>query len=405
MKVLQLTIKPPLPAVDGGCIAIKNFSDVILESGHELKILSLATHKHPFLPEEIPAEFRRDTNIEAVYVNTELNIRDAFASMVTLDSYNISRFYSVDFDARLEEVLLSQEYDLVQLESLFMTPYISTIRRNSNATVVLRSHNFEHSIWEQIAAREDSRVKRWYLKFLASRLKRYELDVLDAVDGVIAISSTDEKRYVKLPNQKPITCIPFGIKTEEYPDSPSYNNPPKVFHLGAMDWQPNIDGIQWFLREVWPDFSTQQPYGEIHLAGRNMEIDNFKGFGKRVHLEGEVENAIDFMLSKDIMVVPLHTGSGIRIKILEGMAMGKVVISTRIGAEGIDAKDGEEIFIADTAAAFNETLQMLYQKPEMIAKVGQAARKYVNENFNQGMLLKRYQQFTDEIISKAKQAF
>lgn len=118
MKVLQLTIKPPIPAVDGGCIAIKNFSDMILDGGNQLKILSLATHKHPFEEELIPQDFKEKTEIEAVFIKTELNVRDAFASMVTMDSYNISRFFSVDFDARLEEILLSQEFDFIQLESL-----------------------------------------------------------------------------------------------------------------------------------------------------------------------------------------------------------------------------------------------------------------------------------------------
>lgn len=401
MKVLQLTIKPPIPAVDGGCIAIKNFSDMILDGGNQLKILSLATHKHPFEEELIPQDFKEKTEIEAVFIKTELNVRDAFASMVTMDSYNISRFFSVDFDARLEEILLSQEFDFIQLESLFMTPYISTIRRNTAAPIVLRSHNFEHSIWEQIASREDSRFKRWYLKFLASRLKKYELEIMDAVDGVIAISSTDESRYKRLDYKIPVTCIPFGINLDDYPASRPVKNPPRIFHLGAMDWQPNIEGIQWFLNNVWPEFMVQQPNAELYLAGRSMDIESFKGFGNRVHLVGEVDDAQEFMLSNDIMVVPLNTGSGIRIKILEGMAMGKTVISTKIGAEGIEAKDGVEIFIAESARDFQEILNKLYNEPELIAKVGAAAREFAHSNFNQRILRGRFEDFSKKLMKES----
>ncbi|TXC76087.1 glycosyltransferase family 4 protein [Luteibaculum oceani] len=400
MRILQLTVKPPYPAVDGGCIAIKNFSDIILEGGHELKILSLATHKHPFVPEEIPADFREKTDIEAVYVKTEINFIDAFSSFITMDSYNISRFYSVDFDALLEETLLGAEYDIVQLESLFMTPYISTIRRNSQAKVLLRSHNFEHSIWEQIAAREDVRFKRWYLKFLASRLKNYELEIMDSLDGVIAISTADEKRYKNLKTKRPVSCIPFGIEIDDYPFDTEVNKIPKLFHLGAMDWQPNIDGIHWFLKQVWPDLSINQPQAELHLGGRAMNIEEFKGYGSRVFLEGEVESATDFMLSNDIMVVPLHTGGGIRIKILEGMAMGKTVVSTSIGAEGIHANDGEEIFIANSANEFVDILNKLLTDREKVREVGINARSFVQRNFNKSVLRERYESFCIDLTRK-----
>ncbi|MGB0166034.1 MAG: glycosyltransferase family 4 protein [Luteibaculum sp.] len=397
MKVLQLTVKPPYPAVDGGCIAIKNFSEMILEGGNSLKILSLATHKHPFQPDQFPPEFYKKTEIEGIYVNTELNLIDAFSSIVTMDSYNISRFYSTDFDSRLEEVLLEEDFDVVQLESLFMTPYISTIRRNSNAAIILRSHNFEHSIWEQIAAREEGRVKRWYLKFLANRLRKYELDIMNSLDGVIAISSSDEKRYKNLKSQVPVIAIPFGINTDEYRISESWNKTPKVFHLGAMDWQPNIDGIQWFLKEVWQKLAQKLPQAELSLAGRCMDVDQFEGFGPSVKLIGEVDDAQNFMHNHDIMVVPLHTGGGIRIKILEGMALGKTIVSTPVGAEGIGAKHGEEIFIAKKPEEFVEIIDGLINNPQEVERVGNNAREFVVEHYSKKTLQAKYMDFAKKL--------
>ena len=149
MKVLQLCLKPPVPMVDGGCIAMHTLSQGLLDQGIELKILTVATSKHPFLPDQISKKFKDQTAIEGVFLDTSINVIDAFSALVTADSYNVNRFFSTDFDRRLIEILQENEYDIVHLESLFMTPYIDTIRKLSSAKVILRSHNLEHTIWSR----------------------------------------------------------------------------------------------------------------------------------------------------------------------------------------------------------------------------------------------------------------
>ena len=165
MKILQLCHKPPMPAVDGGCIAMNNITQGLIAAGHKVKIITIFTHKHNFFPENMSKEYLDNTEIEGVYVDTRLNIVDAYASIMTSDSYHVNRFFSTDFDIKLTRVLKQENFDIVHLESLFMTPYIGTIRRLSKAKIVLRSHNLEFVIWEKIAKGTTNIFKKLYNLF------------------------------------------------------------------------------------------------------------------------------------------------------------------------------------------------------------------------------------------------
>ena len=126
---------------------MNNVTQGLLHSGHDVKIISISTYKHPFRKENYDPYFLSKTRFEAVYVETKVNVVDAFSSLVTSDNYNVNRFFSTDFDKALITAFSEEEFDIVHLESLFMTPYIATIRRLSNARIVLRSHNLEYIIW------------------------------------------------------------------------------------------------------------------------------------------------------------------------------------------------------------------------------------------------------------------
>lgn len=381
MKILQLCHKPPQPKIDGGCIAINNISEGLLVNGVELKILTASTEKHPFLKESIKPDFVEQTSIEAIFLDTRVNIIDAFSALVTSDSYNVSRFFSPDFNKRVTEILLKEKFDFVHVESLFMTPYLSTIRKYSNAKIVLRSHNLEHLIWERLANSTGNKAKKIYLKHLASKLKKYEKRTFTEVDGIATISFEDTKRYKEFGCKVPIKTIPFGIDLEKYDYTPfSEKTFNRFFHIGAMNWEPNIEGINWLLDEIWPEASKLDL--ELHLAGRSMPQRLLDMNNGKLKVHGEVESAIQFMSQGGVMVVPLLSGSGMRVKIIEGMALGKPVITTSVGAEGIDYKDGENIIIADSDKDFIEKTKTLLNQPSKAEEIGKAARALVEKKYD-----------------------
>jgi len=386
MKVLQLCNKPPYPAVDGGCIAIKNISTGLLAANVELKIISVSTSKHPFIKEDFPNDFLRKTKATGVFVDTRINIIDAFSALVTSDSYNVSRYFSTDFDRELVAVLKEESFDVIQLESLFMTPYLGTIRKLSKAKVVLRSHNLEHLIWERLANVEKKSAKRIYLKHLSAKLKQYEKRVLNEVDGIAAISFDDQKRYRSLECSIPLITIPFGIDMDKYQvQRTEVESPVSFCHIGSMNWSPNIEGVNWFLDDILPKIKNKA--FKVHLAGREMPSYLMNSNESKVSIHGEVSFANDFINEHDVMIVPLLSGSGMRIKIIEAMALGKAVITTSVGVEGINAVNGESVIIANSPSEFALAIDDLMSDPLKTAEIGKRARLIVEAKYdNRGII-------------------
>ncbi|MCB9194867.1 MAG: glycosyltransferase family 4 protein [Flavobacteriales bacterium] len=392
MRVLQLCLKPPQPAKDGGCIAINNISRGLINLGIELKILTLSTYKHPFKESAFDEEFLLKSKIEGVYIDTKVNIVDAFSNLVTSDSYNVSRFFSTDFDILLRRTLEDSEYDIVHLESVFMTTYCHTIRRFSKAKIVLRSHNLEYMIWERLARQSSNPAKKIYLSHLAKQLKNYEIQVISSIDGIAAITDEDGNKYRNLGAEIPIITIPFGINLSDYhydvEEHELNRSDIRLFHLGAMDWKPNLEGIAWFLEEVWTKLSGKFTNLSLHLAGRNMPEWLLENEYPNLENHGEVSSANDFINSNDVMVVPLLSAGGMRVKIIEGMALGKTVISTKIGAEGINCENRVNILLADTIDEFEEQLAWISEKPARIFEIGQNARRLVEGYYDNESITK-----------------
>jgi len=382
MRILQLCNKPPFPPIDGGSKAMHNITRGLLAAGHQVKVICLSTPKHPLVLDEVPAAFRKATELEGVFVDTSINVVDAFTDLLTADNYNVSRFFSPDLDIRLIRLLAAESFDIVQLESLFMTPYIPNIRRYAaRAPIVLRSHNLEHVLQERIAHGERHFLKKPYRRFLAKQLKDYELAVLDRVDGVAAITPADAEHYRAHGTRTPITTIPFGVDPAEY-EAPMPGGAPVFFHLGSMDWLPNEEGVRWLLREVWPRVLRAHPTAKLHLAGNKMPKDLLETDLPGVTVQARVKNAHTYMAGRHVMVVPLFSAGGMRVKIVEGMAMGRCVISTTMGAEGIDHTHGHDILLADTPAAFAARIGELLDEPERATRIGAAASDLVHRRYS-----------------------
>ncbi|HQV37569.1 MAG: glycosyltransferase [Flavobacteriales bacterium] len=387
MRILQLCNKPPYPPLDGGSKAMHNITQGLLDAGHQVKVLCISTAKHPLKVASIPDEYRERTRIEGVFVDTSLNVVDAFTDLVTADNYNISRFFSPDMDIRLIQLLSQEEFDIIHLESLFVTPYIPTLRRYSKARIVLRSHNLEHVIQERIAKGERNILKKPYRKFLARQLKEYEREVLKQVDGVAAITDADAQHMREHGCETPIITVPFGIDPGDY-EAPMPPGRPIFFHLGSMDWMPNEEGIRWLLRTVWPRVIKKHPEAKLHLAGNRMPKDMIRARLPGTTVVGRVPDANRYIAQRHVMLVPLFSAGGMRVKIIEGMAMGKCIISTTIGAEGIDHTPGKNILIADTAAAFTDQIDKVLAEPQLADAIGKEAWKLVRARHTNSDIIK-----------------
>ncbi|MFL2564364.1 MAG: glycosyltransferase family 4 protein [Parvicellaceae bacterium] len=398
MRVLQICHKPPLPSIDGGCIAINNISRGLIKELESIKVLTINTLKHPFDLKHYDQNYLEKSKIESTFVDTKLNIVDAFSNLVTYDSYNISRFFSPDFNELIIKTLKSESFDIILLESLFTTPYIETLKTYSSAKIILRSHNLEYIIWKRLSKESANPAKKIYLKLLSSQLKQYELDIFNKIDGIATISDEDKRKYNELNCPVKIETIPFGIETQKYKVSRNKNKALKFFHIGAMDWKPNLEAVSWLLNEIWPRIQKQIPNAELHLAGKNMPDWLFKNSKHNIFNHKEVKDSSKFIIENDIMIVPLLSAGGIRVKIIEGMAYGKAIISTQIGAEGINYKNGENIIIANNPEDFSEKAKKISSKELDHRKIGMNAREHVTNNYDQKHTSKKLISFFETVL-------
>lgn len=384
MRILQVCKKFPYPLRDGEVIAIHQLTRGFYEAGHKVTVAAINTKKHFFSPDEMPQENQALADFHTVLLDTDVNWWDALTSLFRGDSYNIQRFVSADFERLLSGILKENEFDIVQLEGLYLLPYLLTIRKFSNAKIVLRAHNIEHLIWERNSKMAKPGAKKWYLQNLASRMKEFEIYNLNSCDALIPISTVDAAKFVELGCKLPLHTCPVGIPLD---DMAEMDDPPTLCYLGSMDWAPNREGVEWFLDYVWPKVNSQFPELKFYVAGRNFPSDFPEKDYPQVEIVGEVENSRAFLRSKTMMVVPLFSGSGIRVKILEAMAEGRPVISSTIGAEGINAVDGAHLLIADTPDAFARQIRRLLKDKDEARRMGMHARAFIRENYDNRKLV------------------
>ncbi len=400
MRILILTNKMPYPPKDGGSIATLVLTEALHKADNDVDILSMNTSKHFVDLQDLPKELTDKINFKTVSVNTEITLPALIKNLIfSKEPYNATRFISPEFDKILKLQLKEKQYDIIQLEGLYLCPYINTIKSHSKAKVALRSHNIEHEIWHRAASNENNIIKKQYKKLLAKRIKSFKLSYLNKYDFLIPITKRDSIQYNKLGNVKPYHIVPTGIDKENYIIDTSNSRFPGVFHIGALDWLPNQEGIKWFIDNVWKKFKTQYPDFRFHLAGRNAP-SSFVKYLTNISIAyiGEVEDANQFINSNSIMIVPLFSGSGMRIKIIEGMALGKTIITTSIGTEGIDSTHNENILIADTPEDFYNCLERVCTDKSLHDKISKNAIKFVHDKFDNTKIAERLTKFYLEHI-------
>lgn len=398
MKVLQLCNKPPYPPVDGGTMAMNSITQGLLSRGCEVKVLTVKTDKHPVREERIGDDYMSRTGLEAVYVDLSVKPLPALGAMLCGESYHVKRYVNQDFAAKLRQILEAEEFDVVHVESIFLTPYVPLIRKHSNARVVLRAHNVEHLIWKRVAQSCPNPFKRWYLKHLSLTLRAYELEHLNDYDGIVCITRNDADCFKTNGCRRPVEVIPFGVEPEDVPHVEP--EPDSLFHIGAMDWLPNQESVAWLLDEVWPVVHREVPRAKLYLAGRKMPERWMKAQIEGVSVVGEVPDAMYFIGSKKINVVPLLSGSGIRVKIIEAMSVGKTVVTTTVGAQGIDYTDGENLLIANTPEEFARQIKRCLDDDDFCSRVGQAAARLIAERYNEGKLADQLLNFYNQISDR-----
>lgn len=403
MKILILTNKVPYPPKDGGAIATFNITKGFANLGNEVSMLAINTNKHYVDIEKISKEIEHIVKLQGVYLNTDIRPFDALSNLFfSRMPYNAIRFISKEYEKDLIKLLQKEKFDIVQIEGLYMMPYLPIVRKYSDAFVGLRSHNVEWEIWERASVGQTNFFKKKYIKILAKRIKNFEIKTLNQYDAILPITARDAKVFEKYGNTKPLLVTPTGINSKNLITKREEIEFPSLFHIGGLDWLPNQEGLVWFFENIWQKIIEKHPNLKFYIAGRNAPnwlIEKLKSYKNTIYC-GEVESAVDFMNSKAIMVVPLKSGSGMRIKIIEGMALGKTIVSTSIGTEGIGTTHKENIMIANSENEFINSIDELLSNKNLFEKIGETATDFIIKNFDNINISKSVLNFYEQLLSR-----
>ena len=402
MRILQLCHKPPLPPVDGGCIAMHNITKGLLNNGQEVNVLAIETPKHPVKLQAFPKDYLQKTRFESVFADTTVRVMDGIRAVLKRKSYHIERFNSKDMACKLAEILKHEHFDIVHVESIYMTPYVDVIRKNSSAKIVVRMHNIEHQIWERLASNESNPFMKFLYHVNEKQLRKVEDSILNKVDGYMTISEPDYQYFEKTAPEIPGVVIPFGIDMDNYELEDDFiaSDKPSLCHIGSMNWSPNIEGIEWFLDDVWPLIHEAHPDLEFTVAGHGTPDHLMQRKDANVKFVGTVPDANEFMLDHELMIVPLLSGSGIRVKIVEAMALGRVVITTSVGAEGLSVENGKHLFIADTPEEYLSVINKCIQTPDLCTIILENARGFISLHHNNELITDKLLDFYHQILAK-----
>lgn len=416
MKILVLLPRIPVPARDGGAIVMLESLQAMHAAGVDITILALNTSKHRA---DVSALRHLCTNVVAVDVETHPTAVGALRNLVmprrsVLDhsiqhSYWLERFITPDtLQAAVQAADVYGPFDIIHCEQLFTVELglharaALAVKNKAVPIVIYRSHNVEYRIQERMSEeRGRSLLERWYRSLLARRTKNFEEEALLLSDACATLSEDDADVFRVFDPQGAIESVPPGIHLpSDDMVSAAQRQADTICLLASMEWAPNIEGTLWFVRSVMPIILKARPSAVVHIAGRNpgAEITALHN-GTSVIVHGEIDDPVAFRLQYAMSVVPLFSGSGVRIKILEALGAGCALVTTTIGAEGLPVIDGTHVLIADDANAFALQCCDVLEHPNKAATFGAQGREFIQREFTWGARMSELLDFYRRVIT------
>ena len=384
VKILIIANKIVFPTSDGGSVAMANLCNMLGDQKYMIDLISISKNNNINTINK-PIESKQNLYVNQIIFqkNMRFNIFNFINSILQKKSYQASRFYHKKIHRFIQNKIKKKKYEIIIFESIFTTVYLSNLEIPPSTTKILRAHNIEHKIWRDLA--NQKKFKKIPFLLLSYQLRIMEENTPKKLDYILTLSKKDET-YFKNIFPKKTYNIPVTFK-------PKSNNIPKIknsiFHLGAMDWKPNKEGLNWFLKEVKPLIEIKKNI-KIYIAGKNMPSSYMKYKNKNTIINSRIDNAQSYINNKEILFVPLLSGSGIRIKILEAMSIGTPVVSTTQGADGIPYTHNENILIADNPSDFANAIHKLIENKSWARQIGENGKNLIKQNFSKKSIIEKW---------------
>ena len=382
VDILIITNKQVFPATDGGALAMKKLASILDKKKYSINMICISKSNKSLDILKTSSLISKTFKQIVFQKNMKFNLINFIISIIKNTSYQASRFYDHQIQKYIQDSIDKRKYKIIIFESIFACIYLKKLDIPNDTKTIFRAHNIEHKIWLDLA--NSNCFKKLLYRLLASQIKKMELSIPKSINYILTLSLNDEKFFHELFPKKtynlPVHFTIKNHKTQKIKNS--------IFHLGAMDWKPNAEGVKWFLNQVAPLINQKT---RIYIAGKGMG-SKYNIYKKdNILIEGEIKDANDYIANKEILFVPIFSGSGIRIKILEAMSMGIPVISTKHGAVGIPYVNGHNIMIANTAQDFPKAINKLVSDKKLAQKIGNNGKKIVQKYFSEDCVSSKWE--------------
>ena len=379
MKILFLSPTVPFPLTDGGRIRVFNLLKQIAEKS-DVTLLALETQ---------PTDADGVTELQQLGIQVHLvpNAptlpRVSFGTLVNAfrkrQPITVARYDLPVYRQKFRELVATKNFDLVHYE-MFHT---AQFRTEVDLPSVLSQQNVDSAIWRRLCGETANPFYKFAYWTQQLAFQRYERVLSPKFDAVTCTSDIDAAVFQRHCAADTIEIIPNGVDVTHYQPDFTSEAPAHLIYIGSMDWYPNEDAVAFFADEVLPGIQDKVPDVQFSIVGGNPSARVQKLTAREgVVVTGRVPEIKPYFAEATVFVVPLRIGSGTRLKILEALAMAKAIVSTSVGAEGLDLKDGEEIFIADEPTAFADAVTRLLTDASLRRTVGENGRARVEQDYD-----------------------
>jgi sugar transferase (PEP-CTERM/EpsH1 system associated) len=384
MKVLIISPRLPWPPRDGGSIRV--FQTLRhLSTRHSITLATSVVCEEDLTYKSALEEFCEKVVVTVHPGNTAEVLSRLCRGLLKGLPLIHGFYYNAELAAQIANLTFETPYDIVQVEFPFMMPYLKTVSPRYPTKKILSMHNIE-----SLRFKRELQLSRWrkrQLLLLADRFvfPNWEEGALQHFNGIITVSEM-ERKWVE--NRVPgtiVETVPNGVDTAYFTPN-GYTDgegEPYIIFTGAMDYPPNVDAAVWLCKEIFPELRKHIPTLGVKIVGKNpakevLALDK----GNGVVVTGTVEDIRSYIAGALAAVVPLRSGGGTRLKILEAMAMGRPVVSTTVGAEGLRVRPATNILLADDPAQFIAHIEFLMKSPTARRSLGESGRRLVVENYD-----------------------
>lgn len=375
MRVLQISPRKPYPPSGGGEIVTYNTIKYLSLRNHDITLVSIVDKS-----EDIP-ELQEYCEWVPVEKDTRNKIFGILGNLLSAKPYTISKYHSGRVMDVVRRELREKEFDIVHLDGLHVAHYGAMVKREFELPVVLGAHNVETKIMQRFYRSQGNPFIKLYAYYQYRKLYSYEARLCGVFDRCLMITGLDERRLREMnPNVK-TAVVPAGVDTSYFYPLNLREEPCSIVSVASMDWLPNVESILWFYYRVFPIVKKSVPEARLYVVGRNPPGAIKDLEGDDVVVTGFVDDVREWMARGRVFIVPLKTGSGMRVKILNAMAMAKPVVSTSVGCEGIGAVHGRSISVADSPEEFAARIVELFNEREKRERMATAGLELVDREY------------------------